>query len=100
MPERLEGCRSLIISAKNLALLGTRFSYDDYEQFYDEIFLPMKISQEKLLIQPADIEQTDAEDQGTDLQDTEERETEDDKTNPQKTQKKKVDDFDFGDDFW
>ena len=100
MTERLEGCRSLIISATNLALLGTRFSYDDYEQFYEDTFLPMKISQEKLLIQPAEIEQTDAEDLGTEPQETEEREAEDNKTNPQKTQKKKVDDFDFGDDFW
>jgi hypothetical protein len=88
MTERLEGCRSLIISATNLALLGTRFSYDDYEQFYEDTFLPMKISQEKLLIQPAEIEQTDAEDLGTEPQETEEREAEDNKTNPQKTQKK------------
>jgi tetratricopeptide (TPR) repeat protein len=100
MNERLEGCRSLIISATNLALLGTRFSYDEYEQFYDEIFLPMKISQEKLLIQPTDIEQTDAEDLDSESPEADEGETEDDKTILQKTQKKKVEDFDFGDDFW
>ena len=99
MSERLEGCRSLIISTTNLALLGTRFSYDEYEQFYEDIFLPMKVSQEKLLIQPADIEQTDAEDLETEPLETDEGE-EDDDTIPQKTQKKKVEDFDFGDDFW
>ena len=100
MTERLEGCRTLIISTTNLALLGTRFSYEEYEQFYDDIFLPMKISQEKLLIQPAEIEQTDAEDLGTDAPEVDEDETDDDIINPQKNQKKKVDVFDFGDDFW
>jgi tetratricopeptide (TPR) repeat protein len=97
MSERLEGCRSLIISTSNLALLGTRFSYDDYEQFYEDIFLPMKISQEKLLIQPADIDQKDAEDVDDDQGETEDEDN--DEPTLSKKQQKKVDN-DFGDDFW
>jgi len=102
MTEKLKPCRSLIISSVNLSLLGSQFSYDDYEQFYEDTFLPMKISEEKLLIKPEDIEQTDPEDIG---EDEAEQEQEDNNNgnpgNPVQTQKKKkVEDFDFGDDFW
>ena len=97
MTDKLKGCRSLIISESNLALIGTRFSYDDYLQFYEDTFVPMKVSEKKLLIEPTEIEHTDAEDvvepevpsseQGDDLFPTE---------RPQP----KVQDFEFGDDFW
>ena len=102
MAEKLEGCRSLIISSTNLALLGNKFSYDDYEQFYEEIFLPMKISNEKLLIQPSEIEQTDPEDiGGNDEKTADDDEEGDTPSAPTKaTTKKKAEDFDFDDDFW
>jgi len=102
MAEKLKGCRSLIISSTNLALIGTRFSYDDYAQFYEEIFVPMKISEEKLLIQPEEIEQTDPEDLGSQEIEEKPEEKDVDTPTPAKTQtgKKKVEDFDFGDDFW
>ncbi|MDO4194962.1 MAG: tetratricopeptide repeat protein [Prevotellaceae bacterium] len=38
--QRLGKSRSIIISAKNRELLGVNFSYDDYDKYYDENFLP------------------------------------------------------------
>ena len=108
MAEKLKSCRSLIISDVNLPLLGTHFSYDDYEVFYEDTFVPMKISQEQLLIQPEDIEAPDAEDTRLDSKDTEQgeeaddggEEDDDDDILPATKQQQKVEDFDFGDDFW
>ena len=105
MAEKLKNCRKLIISDVNLALLGTRFSYDDYEVFYEDTFVPMKVSQEQLLIQPEEIEAPDIEETGTTDEKAEQEENaeeeEDDGILPEKpAQKKQVEDFDFGDDFW
>ena len=47
--------RTLIISESNLPLLGKQFSYDDYEQFYEENFVPLEIDKRPLLSEPADI---------------------------------------------
>ena len=99
MVERLKGCRSLIISETNLALLGTRFSYDDYQQFYEDTFVPMKISEQKLLIDPAEIEQPDVEDIDVPSEQKTEQEDDDDLFPTEKPQPK-VQDFEFGDDFW
>ena len=44
--------RTIIISEKNLPLLGRQFSYDDYARFYDKHFAPKKISDEQLLNVP------------------------------------------------
>ena len=98
MAEKLKDCRSLIISEANLALIGTRFSYDDYQQFYEDTFVPMKISEEKLLIEPAEIEQPDVEDLPSEQQ-TEEQKDDNDLFPNEKPQQK-VQDFEFGDDFW
>lgn len=96
MSERIKGCRSLIISETNFALLGLRFSYDDYQQFYEDTFVPMKVSEQKLLIEPAEIEQTDAEDVET----PEAQEEDTDDLFPMEKTQPKVQDFEFGDDFW
>ena len=97
MSTRLSPCRSLIISEGNLSLIGTRYSYDDYMQFYEKTFLPMKISEEKLLILPETIEQPDIEE--TEPSPTPTRT--DDGIQPDNNQRKQqVQDFDFGDDFW
>ena len=98
MAEKLKDCRSLIISETNLALIGTRFSYDDYQQFYEDTFVPMKISEQKLLIEPAEIELPDVEDLPSEQQ-TEQQEDDDDLFPNEKPQQK-VQDFEFGDDFW
>ncbi|MBR6016352.1 MAG: hypothetical protein IK067_04375, partial [Prevotella sp.] len=57
-PSRREGwggCRILIISEPNLALLGRQFSYDDYAKFYEENFVPLEIDKRPLLSEPAEI---------------------------------------------
>ena len=96
MAEKLRGCFSMIISSKNLELLGTKISYEEYDRFYEDTFLPMKISEEKLLIRPEELEIKDPEDISEEEAGPQEEQQEDTKT----TQKKKVEDFDFGDDFW
>jgi len=47
--------RIIIISETNLALLGTRYTYDEYDQFYSKHFAPLKISTYRLLTEPAEI---------------------------------------------
>ena len=44
--------RSFIISEPNLPLLGTQYSYAEYEKFYNKHFAPLKISSEPLLSEP------------------------------------------------
>lgn len=53
----LAGCRRIIISEDNLKLLGTKYSYADYERFFEKSLAPLHISSEKLLNnpKPADI---------------------------------------------
>ena len=55
--------RAIIISTSNLELLGTQYSYNDYDKFYEQHFVPLRISTVKLLTEPATIEyqQTDKE---------------------------------------
>lgn len=45
--------RPVIISEDNLPLLGTSFSYDEYSQFYNKHFAPLKVSTFYLLTEPA-----------------------------------------------
>ena len=49
-------CRTILISTKNLELLGTNFSYQDYDDFYEKHFIPLKISTVLLLTEPETIE--------------------------------------------
>ena len=99
MAEKLASCRSLIISEVNLPLLGIQVSYDDYEQFYEDIFVPMKTSTDKLLIRPEEIETVDPEDIPSTKAGTDDDEDDD---RPQQTKKKQkqTKDFDFDEDFW
>ena len=57
MKNVLKPCRSIIVSEHNLALIGTRYSFRDYDQFYEQFFQPLKISDEELLQIPEAIEQ-------------------------------------------
>lgn len=41
--------RNIIISKSNLALLGTRYSYNDYDDFYSTHFAPLPIPESSLL---------------------------------------------------
>ena len=99
MKEKLASCRSLIISEANLQLIGRQFSYDEYQQFYEQEFAPMRISKEQLLLIPEDMEQPDIEDT---LENPATPENPEETIPPaqQPRQKQAVKDFDFGDDFW
>ena len=52
LQQLLSGCKAIVISDKNLPLLGTNFSYADYQDFYDKNFAPLKISSQPLLAEP------------------------------------------------
>ena len=47
--------RAIIISDKNLQLIGKSFSYKDYEDFYAKHFAPLKVTSRYLLSEPAEI---------------------------------------------
>ena len=47
--------KGIIISDQNHALLRTRFSYQDYDDFYSENYVPLKITQRYLLSEPAEV---------------------------------------------
>ncbi len=47
--------RAIVISEQNLALLGTQFTYDEYAQYYNKHFLPLKSFDRQLLAEPTEI---------------------------------------------
>ena len=55
LAELLKHCRSLIVSEQNLPLLGTAFSYADYELFFEKQLAPIEISKIPLLNEPETI---------------------------------------------
>ncbi len=55
MRQVVRKCRSLVISTHNLALIGSRYSYKDYDDFYNATFLPLPVSNEELLQIPTDM---------------------------------------------
>jgi hypothetical protein len=71
-------CRSLIISDHNLRLIGTRYSYKDYDEFYERVFLPLPITNEELLNTPTDMEVFDADDEPEEEEEEEEEYEDDD----------------------
>lgn len=62
MRTRLEGIRAILISEANLKLLGTRYSYDDYAEFFDAELSPREIPEELILDEPTDNFPTDIDD--------------------------------------
>ena len=48
--------RAIIISNSNIELLGTQYSYNDYDKFYEQHFVPLRISTVRLLTEPSTIE--------------------------------------------
>ena len=86
MRPHLRHCRSLIISQQNLKLIGTRFSYNDYDEFYEKTFAPLNVSDEQLLTIPEQTTPIDPEDLPDDAEETEDVED--------------SDDFDFDDDLF
>jgi hypothetical protein len=64
MADLLRPCRSIIVSEKNLPLLGTTYSYRDYEIFFEQELEPLDISTEDLLDEPDTIiQEEDAEEE-------------------------------------
>ena len=62
MRERLEGIRAILISEANLKLLGTRYSYDEYAEFYDTELSPLEVPEDLILDEPTDNFPTDIDD--------------------------------------
>jgi hypothetical protein len=85
-------CRSIVISEHNLSLIGSRYSYRDYDAFYERTFLPLQISNEDLLKIPEALPQEEDDSEGPD-----DSETPEDAPAPQRQQ---GNDFDFDDDFF
>lgn len=98
MAEKLKGCRRIIISSTNLKLLGTRYSYLDYEQFFEKSFAPITVSEEQLLNIPETVEQE--EDSETGDENAEEEEDTQDLFNNNTNVPQQNGGVDFDDDFY
>ena len=100
MTETLRPCRSLVISDINLALIGTRYSYKDYDEFYEKTFMPLQISNEELLQIPEGVEYLNEEDLEEDSEDTEDAEDSENNEDAPAQPKQQNNGFDFDPDFW
>jgi acetyl esterase/lipase len=69
LAQLLRHCHIIIISRQNLPLLSTRFSYNDYEEFYQQTFIPLTVSDEQLLNIPETTGQPDDDDTLEDMDD-------------------------------
>lgn len=56
MRTRLEGIRTMLISDDNLKMIGKEFSFEDYQEFYDQHFAPLDIPEDLQIDTPADLE--------------------------------------------
>ena len=96
MAAKVAGCRRIIISRENLPLLGTKYSYVEYGEFFDEALAPLTISDEQLLNVPESVEQEEPA--------AEEPEAEGDGPSDggyyNNAEPQYNDGFDFGDDFY
>jgi len=52
MMNAAKGSRSVVISNENLPMLGTQYSYNDYDAFYTEHFQPLKADNPYMLYEP------------------------------------------------
>ena len=62
MRQLLEGIRVVLISEDNLRLLGTKYSYEDYTEFYDEKLSGIELPEQLILDEPTDLPVVDPED--------------------------------------
>ena len=98
MAAKVRGCRRIIISQDNLKLLGTKFSYVEYEKFFDEALAPLTISKEQLLNVPESVEQEAPEEEEAPAEETDDGMFYDNYNNNAGPQYN--DGFDFDDDFY
>jgi tetratricopeptide (TPR) repeat protein len=103
LADMLHTCRSLIVSEQNLRLLGTTYSYRDYEVFFEKEIEPVEISTQPLLDEPESITiegDEDEDDNGNENGNENENGNDDDLFNDGPAQQNSnVDDI-FDDDFW
>ena len=52
MMNAAKGSRSVVISNENLPMLGTQYSYNEYDDFYTEHFQPLKADNPYMLYEP------------------------------------------------
>ena len=92
MTERLKGCRHIVVSESNMALVGTRYSYEEYDKFFISTLAPVQISNAQLLNLPetviTEIPEDSAEGAGEDTDEEPDEEPASDDT------------FDFEEDFY
>ena len=100
MADLLHPCRSIIVSEKNLPLLGTTYSYRDYEIFFEQELEPLDISTEDLLDEPDTIIQEEDAEEESQQPAGNSQEPDDDPlfNNLPQQQNNSYDEFD--DDFW
>ena len=53
--QQLAGIKGIIISKENLELIGTNYSYKDYDDFYSKHFAPLTVTKRYLLSEPAEV---------------------------------------------
>ena len=94
----LRPCRSIIVSEKNLPLLGTNYSYRDYEIFFEEKLEPIDISTEDLLDEPDTIIQEEDYEEDGEQPNANSQEPDDPLFNDMPQQQNSYNEFD--DDFW
>ena len=99
MAEMLKPCRSIIVSESNLPLLGTAFSYHDYEEFFQKELEPISVPKESLLDEPETIIQPEDEDDAPAPADDGQPETDDPLFNDA-PQQQNGGYIEFDDDFW
>ena len=71
---RLEGIRGILISEANMKLLGTKYSYDEYADFYEEMLSPIELPEGINLDEPTDADSTDPDDLPSDTPASEDEE--------------------------
>ena len=102
----LHACRSLIVSEQNLRLLGTTYSYRDYEIFFEKQIEPVEISTRPLLEEPEVIiqeaDEAEEEEEGKNGQEPtpQSQEPTDDPIFNEGPVKQQNDFPDFDEDFW
>jgi len=101
MVDMLRPCRPIIISEKNLSLLGTNYSYRDYEIFFEEKLEPLEVSDEDLLDDPGTIIQNEEDEEpATDDEESTANGEDDDPLFNDAPQQQNGGYMEFDDDFW
>lgn len=89
----LEGMRSVLISEPNLRLLGTEYSFDEYKDYFDTHFAPIKVQSDAIIddLTPDQLNDYDEAEDEAETDETDTNETDDEESTPDY-----YDDFPFG----